>query len=235
MAAGLSLVAGYLIGGVPFGYLIARARGVDIRKVASGNIGATNVGRALGRRWGLVVLALDVAKGFAPVLFLAGAVACWLSADFVNLVRAATGLGAILGHVFTPYLGLKGGKGVATSIGVFAALLSYWIALPLAAYVLARRLSGFVSAGSTLLAILLPVAAYFRCMVDPHLKNPAGAWPVIALAGLACVLVLVRHSANIVRLARGTEHPAGGDRTDTARAQARPAEERPERRGSETR
>ena len=136
-----ALASGYLIGGVHFGYLTAHFRGVDIRDTGSGNIGATNVGRALGRWWGTVVLLLDIAKGFVPVFLLAPFIAAEIGSGNVELVRVATGLGTILGHVFTPYLGFRGGKGVATSIGVFAALCSYWVAIPLAAYGLVRKLS----------------------------------------------------------------------------------------------
>ncbi|MHC4253914.1 MAG: glycerol-3-phosphate acyltransferase, partial [Planctomycetota bacterium] len=131
MSAVAALAAGYAVGGVPFGYILARARGIDIRKVGSGNVGATNVGRALGRKWGLLALALDIAKGFLPVFFLAPALKEWFAASSAQYALSAMGLGAIMGHVFTPWLGFRGGKGVATSIGVFAALLQYWIALPL--------------------------------------------------------------------------------------------------------
>ncbi len=207
IAAAASLVAGYLVGGVPFGYLVARARGVDIRSVGSGNVGATNVGRALGRGWGTAVLALDIAKGFLPVFLLAPALAGALGAEDrgEELVRAATGLGAILGHVFTPYLGLRGGKGVATSIGVFGALVHFWIALPLVFYVAARKVTGYVSAGSIAFAALLPVAA-----AASRWGELAAAWPTVVSAGLAGVLLLVRHRENIARLARGEELAAPG-------------------------
>ena len=208
-----ALAAGYLIGGVPFGYLAARVRGVDLRRIGSGNIGATNVGRALGRRSGTLVLLLDIAKGFVPVLVLAPFLAARTGTGAVELARVMTGAGCILGHVFTPYLGLRGGKGVATSIGVFAALCSYWIALPLAAYLVLRKLTGFVSAGSIALSVLLPVAAWARSLEGPAGTGGAG-WTTTAFAALAGVLILVRHRSNIARLLRGTEHGAPSGRAD---------------------
>ncbi|MHC4200986.1 MAG: glycerol-3-phosphate 1-O-acyltransferase PlsY [Planctomycetota bacterium] len=200
IGAACALAAGYLIGGVPFGYVMARMRGIDVREVGSGNIGATNVGRALGRGWGLLALALDIAKGMLPVLFLAPAIARWGGSVDPEYGLTAMGLGAILGHVFTPYLRFRGGKGVATSVGVFAALTHYWIALPLVVYVLVKKLTGFVSAGSIALAVLLPVAA-----AASRWGELSTAWPRVAFAVFVGMLILVRHRANIARLVRGEE------------------------------
>ena len=217
-----ALASGYLIGGVPFGYLTAHFRGVDIRDTGSGNIGATNVGRALGRWWGMVVLLLDIAKGFVPVFLLAPFIAAEIGSGNVELVRVVTGLGTILGHVFTPYLGFRGGKGVATSIGVFAALCSYWIAMPLAAYGLVRKLSGYVSAGSIALALLLPLAAWLQFRL-PASGEAAGRY-TIGFAVLVGILILIRHSTNIARLVSGTEHGApGGGQPGTSGAGEREA------------
>ncbi|MHC5053217.1 MAG: glycerol-3-phosphate 1-O-acyltransferase PlsY [Planctomycetota bacterium] len=209
MSAVAALAAGYAVGGVPFGYILARARGIDIRKVGSGNVGATNVGRALGRKWGLLALALDIAKGFVPVFFLARALPGWFGASSVSsadYALSAMGLGAILGHVFTPWLGFRGGKGVATSIGVFAALLHFWIALPLVVYLLVRKLTGYVSAGSLSLAALLPAAA-----VAHRWDRLAEAWPTLAFACFAALLIVLRHRANIVRLVKGEELAASSN------------------------
>ncbi len=203
LAAVATFASGYLIGGVPFGYLAAWMRGVDIRRIGSGNIGATNVGRALGRKSGIAVLLLDIAKGFVPVFALAPFIASRVGSSEVELVRVLMGAGCIVGHVLTPYLAFRGGKGVATSLGVFAALSSYWIAIPLAAYVVLRKLTGFVSAGSIALAALLPVAAWARSR-----ETSDAGWPTVGFAALAGVLILVRHRSNIMRLARGTEHAA---------------------------
>jgi len=199
-SAAVALAAGYVVGGIPFGYILARARGIDIRKVGSGNVGATNVGRALGRKWGILALLLDIAKGFVPVFVVAPVLAERLGASSAEYALSATGLGAIMGHVFTPWLGFRGGKGVATSIGVFAALLHFWILLPLVVYVLVRKLTGFVSAGSLSLAALLPAGAAIH-----NWGRLGEKWPTLAFACFAALLIVLRHRANIVRLARGEE------------------------------
>jgi glycerol-3-phosphate acyltransferase PlsY len=245
VAALACLATGYVLGGIPFGYIVARFRGVDVREVGtfgyivarfrgvdvrevgSGNVGATNVGRALGRSWGWLVLVLDIGKGLLPVLLLAPAMAVWFGGAALLTSSSAMGLGAILGHVFTPFLGLRGGKGVATSIGVFAALVQYWIALPLGAYVVARRLTGYVSLGSISLAVCLPVAAWLS-----HRGAGARAWPVIGLASLVGALILLRHRSNIVRLLTGTEHTAPGGAAGGEGPS--PEEERPPQAGRPT-
>src|SRR5437870_3812335 len=124
LVAALALLAAYLVGAIPFGYLIARARGVDIFHAGSGNIGATNVGRVLGRRFGLVVFALDFAKGAVPV-----ALSGLLPAEahdalgLPNALRVGVALCSLLGHLFPVYLGFRGGKGVATGAGTVAVLV----------------------------------------------------------------------------------------------------------------
>jgi len=200
LSAVTALAAGYVVGGIPFGYLIARARGIDIRTVGSGNVGATNVGRALGRGWGFLALAFDIAKGYLPVAFAAPEIASFFGASSAEYALSAMGLGAIMGHVFTPWLGFRGGKGVATSIGVFAALLEFWIALPLVVYLLVRKLTGYVSAGSLSLAALLPAAAVIH-----NWGSLGEKWPTLAFACFAATLIVLRHRANIARLARGEE------------------------------
>jgi glycerol-3-phosphate acyltransferase PlsY len=197
--------------------IAARLRGVDLSEVGSGNIGATNVGRALGKGWGTCVLALDIAKGCLPVLFVAPALATGDDPFAREVLASAVGLGAILGHVFSPYVGFRGGKAVATSIGVFGALTWYWIALPLVAYVALRRTTGYISAGSIALAVLLPAAAALSFLVEGR-----GGWVTVGFAGIACIVILLRHAGNIGRLLRGEEHAAPG-----AEAAAAPPEGTP--------
>src|SRR5882724_3005914 len=139
----LTPLAGYLIGSIPFGYLVARARGVDIFKEGSGNIGATNVGRILGRPFGVLVFVLDFAKGAIPVLAAMRVGAYWPNASAQlpdGTLEVVTGLAAFLGHLYPVYIGLRGGKGVATGTGVVAVLapgptlaaLGVWIVLAVA-------------------------------------------------------------------------------------------------------
>jgi glycerol-3-phosphate acyltransferase PlsY len=205
VASLIALVAGYLIGGIPFAFIIGKMKGVDIRVVGSGNVGATNLGRAIGRSYGLIALALDIAKGLVPVLLVSPITVVVAGGTNHRITEAAMALGTIVGHVFTPYLFFRGGKGVATTIGAFAALLQFWILLPLGGYFLVRKLSGYVSAGSITLAVLLPVAAALM-----NRSELSAAWPVVVLAGAVGALVLVRHRSNVVRLIQGREHAAAG-------------------------
>ena len=119
------LIGAYLLGAVPFGLLIAAGHGIDLRKVGSGNIGATNLSRALGKRWAYVCFVLDLAKGLLPMLA-AGVWLCDLTGTVGLMARLAVGCAAVLGHIFPVYLRFKGGKGVATSFGVAVGLWPYY-------------------------------------------------------------------------------------------------------------
>jgi acyl-phosphate glycerol 3-phosphate acyltransferase len=201
----LVCLAAYLVGGVPFGYLVARARGVDILHQGSGNIGATNVGRVLGRRFGLLVFALDFAKGALPT---AAALAAAPFADpgwgpaTPQVLGVAAGLAAFLGHVFPPYLRFHGGKGVATGAGVVAVLLPapalgavlVWLAVLCAAR--------YVSLASTTAALAL---CLFHLALAPAPLAPAGL-PLTLFCVVAAGLVLLRHRANLARLVKGNEN-----------------------------
>lgn len=174
----------YLVGAVPFGLVLGRALGgVDIRQHGSRNLGATNAFRVLGPRIGLAVLALDALKGALPVLLAPPPVA------------VVAGVAAIVGHVFPVYLGFRGGKGVATSAGVLAALAPVPTAVAFGVWAAVVAATRYVSLGSVLAAVALPVA------VAVH-GGPAG---LTAAASGAAALVIVRHRANLGRLLRGTE------------------------------
>ena len=191
--AGLVVAAGYLIGAVPFGWLLGRlAGGMDVRRVGSGNIGATNVGRSLGPWAGILTLALDVGKG---------ALVVWGASRLTGQpgVAMAAGLAAVAGHVFPVYLGFKGGKGVATGLGVFLMLDPRATIGAGLIFLVALALSRRVSVGSILAAASLPVILFVR----------QGA-PGLVLAGLASsFLILYRHADNIRRLRSGTEPKLG--------------------------
>lgn len=199
----LTVLGSYLIGGIPFGYLVARWRGVDIFAQGSGNIGATNVGRVLGRRYGILVFVLDFAKGALPVT---AAVLLGRALENVTLTPdvfgVGAGLAAFLGHLFSPYLGFRGGKGVATGAGVVLVLFP----LATAAAVLAW---GAVVAGTRTVSLASLTAAVVLCVV--HLgATPApfaeDTWVLSAFCLLAAALVVARHRANIGRLLQGTEN-----------------------------
>lgn len=208
--------AAYLAGSVPFGVLIARSRGVDLRAHGSGNVGATNVGRVLGRRWGMLCFTLDLLKGLAPTLT-AGA---WLGAlGRTDLpaseawVWLAVAVAAVLGHVFPVWLRFRGGKGVATgfgaALGVFPMLtipalaaLLVWLAL-----VAATR---YVGISSCVAALTLPIGV--AAMVSLSDATHGGATPFYAATVCLVALVLWRHRSNIARTLAGTENRVGGGR-----------------------
>jgi glycerol-3-phosphate acyltransferase PlsY len=195
-----ALLLAFLLGAVPFSFLIAKARGVDIRTLGSGNIGATNLARAAGPVLGAVGLLLDAAKGAAAVLL-----ARWMTGGVPGSGgEAAAGVLAILGHNFTPFLRFRGGKGVAAGAGVFAVLAPGALLVALAVFLLAAGLSRAVALGSVLGALALPLAA--------HLLR--GDRDVVLAAVAVAALTVVRHRSNLMRLARGNENRFGaGGRT----------------------
>src|SRR5438874_758136 len=150
----LIFLASYLLGAVPFGYLVARTRGVDIFRHGSGNIGATNVGRILGRRFGVLVFALDFAKGALPVV-LADAAARQFQPAASAYLGVAAGLAAFLGHLFSPWLGFRGGKGVATAAGVVAVLVPLPALGAVGVWVVLLAAFRYVSAASVAAALAL--------------------------------------------------------------------------------
>jgi acyl phosphate:glycerol-3-phosphate acyltransferase len=189
--AAAALVAAFLLGSIPFGAILARLRGVDIQEHGSGNIGATNVARTLGRPLGVVVLLLDGAKGALPTyagLALAPQLGPWAS--------AATGLLAVLGHCYSPWLRFNGGKGVATALGVFVVVDPVAAAICVALFVLVYAVLRKASAGSLVGTSAMPVILYFK----------GASAPIIATAIATVVVILWRHRGNLSRLATGTEH-----------------------------
>jgi acyl phosphate:glycerol-3-phosphate acyltransferase len=184
------VVAVFVVGSVPTGVLVARAHGVDLRKVGSGNIGATNVGRALGKRWAIFVLLADASKGALPVLLLARS-----SSD--PWLPALAGLAAVYGQVFSIFLRGRGGKGVATSLGAGMALAPVPTLLCLATFVVVFAIVRIVSVGSLAAVGCFPV---FLLLLN------LGTAPRLAFAVAVAVLVIVRHRENLARLRRGQEH-----------------------------
>ncbi|CAG1001836.1 glycerol-3-phosphate acyltransferase PlsY [Phycisphaerales bacterium] len=213
------ILAAFLIGSIPFGLLVARAKGVDIRKVGSGNIGATNVGRALGRKWFIVVFLLDFLKGCGPVLG-AGWYLGTLGRMAVEPADAARWLGvavaAVLGHVFSPWLKFKGGKGVATGAGVMMGVFPALTIPAMGAFVvflLSLRLGRYMSLASMCAGLSLPafVAAWFHLAHRGVSLNTERGVEVrhmaafLAFALLLGVMIVWTHRANIGRLRAGTE------------------------------
>lgn len=197
------LVLAYLVGGIPFGYLAGRlVKGVDLRRVGSGNLGATNAIRQLGWGWGVGVFGLDLFKGWLAV-----GLAQRLGAASPAWLPLAAGLAAILGHSFTPYLGFRGGKGVATSAGVFLRLAPVATGLTLLVFAVVVLASRIVSLSSLTAATAMPLFLFWR---QPGDRLLLGFALVIAL------LIWIRHRANLRRLLRGEEPRFGGPRKGAA-------------------
>ena len=195
----LGLVAAYLIGAIPFGLLAGLSKGVDVRTVGSGNIGATNVVRAVGLPMGVVVFALDVLKG------LAGVVVCrTLGMEGWELGMA--GLFAVLGHSFSPFLLFKGGKGGATSLGVMFAIYPFGGLMCLVTWLLLLKLTRYVSLASMIGVLVGPVLTHL--MLPPHDIELTVVLSVIFL------LIVGRHNENIERLMNGTENRIGSKRRE---------------------
>ncbi len=196
----------YLLGSIPIGFIVARARGIDLRKVGSGNVGATNAGRALGKRIGIAVFAGDALKGLIPTI-LAGWVdersGVALSTDGVAL---SLGVAAILGHVFPVWLRFQGGKGVATSAGVCAGLHWQTVLVVIVLWYLVLRLTRYVSVASMVAACAAPFAFVAGVGLDAALGERRA---VTAFLAALAVLILVLHRKNIARLVRGQEHRVG--------------------------
>jgi acyl phosphate:glycerol-3-phosphate acyltransferase len=227
------LAGAYLVGSIPFGLLIGLARGVDIRDSGSGNVGATNAGRVLGKSWGLLCFLLDVGKGLGPTLGygLWAGLACLdpgldpggtlgvtsggVSGTEVGGMVAALGwlavsVAAVLGHVFPIWLRFKGGKGVATGLGV---VLGFWPVLTIPgviaglSWVVVAKRTGYVSLASILAACSLPVLAVVSAICWGRSAGETTVYAGVTL--VLALLIVVRHRGNLGRLRAGTEPKAG--------------------------
>ena len=196
------LISSYLIGSIPTAYIFCRLlKGIDIRKAGSGNVGATNAMRVLGKGWGIIVLFLDVLKGFLPVTVLGNNVGPGVGFISDELLRIILGLSCISGHNWTIFLGFKGGKGVATTLGVLIGLatmiagLRLALALVIATWFVIFIVSRIVSISSIVSAITFPV--YLIFLRQSHTLISAGI--------IFSIFIIFRHKANIKRLIRGEE------------------------------
>ncbi len=208
----LTALLAYLFGSLPTGFLVAKAKGVDIRTVGSKNMGATNVFRVLGKGPGILVLLVDALKGALAVLL--------LPLLFARLAPQAATVGlpltaalcAVLGHNYTCWLGFKGGKGVATSAGVLAALVPGAFLVTISVWVVVFAFSRYVSLASVCAAAALPVAtALLRAQL-----------PIVCLTLALGLLAIWKHKPNIERLVKGTEHRFGKKRPDEATPSSTP-------------
>lgn len=197
-------VGAYLLGSIPFGYILVRlTRGEDVRASGSGNIGATNVARSGGKGLGILTLVLDTFKGWLPVWVVLHLPGMPVANDRqLHVLAAAVALLAVLGHMFTIWLRFKGGKGVATGLGVFLALAPAAVLISVALFAVIFALTRYVSLGSIVAAASFPIILLIR---EGNIFGPWG----MALTTTVAVLVIVRHHQNIGRLVNGTESRFG--------------------------
>ena len=191
-------IGAYLLGSVPFGYLAGRLAGVDVRQRGSGNIGATNVLRVLGRKYGYPVFLADALKGFFAVRFGLGLGHLWVVSAYKLGVLAA--ICAVLGHSFPVWLGFRGGKGVATSAGASFGLFPVETLIAIVVWIITFLLFRFVSLASLAAAPAVPISFWLLAPVT----TPGRGW-LLAFSVAITVIVFVRHRSNMRRLLRGTE------------------------------
>jgi glycerol-3-phosphate acyltransferase PlsY len=194
------VVGSYLIGSIPFGYLVSRIAGVDIRTAGSGNVGATNVVRVLGKSYGYPVFALDFVKGFSAVkismLLALGPPPDWNSAETFGILAAVF---SVLGHSYPVWLRFRGGKGVATSAGALFALAAIGGLIGVAVWMAVFRLTRYVSVASVTAAIVLPVVIFVMSWLKESSKT------IFYFSLCASAVIVWRHRSNLSRLLHGTE------------------------------
>jgi glycerol-3-phosphate acyltransferase PlsY len=210
----LTALGAYLLGSIPSGYLVAKAKGVDIRSVGSGNIGATNAMRVLGKPAGLFVLLMDALKGYAACAFIGPCIHDWLAPHYSGLFNyfhnepvelqtrfhVLAGISAVLGHNYPCWLKFKGGKGIATTAGVYLALAPWAVLIALVVFILAVVLTKYVSVGSIAAALALPATVW--------IMSPQNLLLGIVTTALGA-LAIYKHKSNIQRLMAGTENRLG--------------------------
>lgn len=217
----------FLCGSIPFGLIIAKAKGINIREHGSGNIGATNVLRVVGKKYGITCLLLDAIKGFIPVVIAvnliqitgknvglfhiggldASALLLPAAEQFKGqLVHVLTALAAVLGHNYSPWVGFKGGKGIATSAGVLLALMPAGVGLLIVVWLVVFLLSRYVSLASIIAAAALPLITIYGSWFHGRIAD--GTWnkPLFSFSLIIAILAVWKHRSNITRLLAGTEH-----------------------------
>lgn len=199
------IIGSYLLGSLPFAMIIAKCHGKDIRNIGSGNIGATNLGRACGKKWGYLCFILDVAKGMVPMLI--GKILIANQTPAVLFLWLAVGFAAVTGHIFPVYLKFKGGKGVATSFGIALGLWPYYsvcAAFTLIIWVTVVLMTRYISLASIISAAIFPISLAVAIFFNSHWQL-ADLWPLLIAATIIPVFVITRHRENIKRLIAGTE------------------------------
>lgn len=216
----------FLLGSIPFGLLIAKAKGINIREHGSGNIGATNVLRVVGKKYGITCLLLDALKGFIPVLLAINVIsiagrAPLMTFDFPDnwilhlsaaealkgqIAHILTALAAVLGHNYSPWVGFRGGKGIATSAGVFLALMPAGLGILVIVFLVVFLTTRYVSLASIVAAAALPMVTFWGSWHHGRVQD--GTWnkPLFVFTVVIGLLAIWKHRSNIQRLRNGTEN-----------------------------
>jgi len=214
----------FLLGSIPFGLLIAKAKGIDIRQHGSGNIGATNVLRVMGKKFGIPCLLLDILKGFVPTLLAISLIRFTGQPVGISIayllpfaktdnpqflaqsLQVITGLCAVLGHNYSPWVGFKGGKGIATTAGVVTALMPAAIGILILIWLVLFKVTRYVSVASIVAVALVPIITLWGSWHHGRIQD--GTWnkPLFAFSVLVALLGIWKHRSNIQRLIAGTEN-----------------------------
>ena len=209
IAKGIGILAvSYLIGSIPFGFIIGKMHGIDIREHGSGNIGATNVTRVIGPWTGKLCFFLDFIKGILPVYLTMMLTGRGLIEDPCGMFPACASFAVVAGHIWPVYLKFKGGKGISTAAGAILPLSPYAVLIAFAMWVIVFEASKYVSLASIVASIVLPVSALLLKLF--HLSG--ASWPSIAFFFLLGILAVLKHKSNIQRLLNGTENRFSGDK-----------------------
>ena len=202
---------GFLLGSIPFGLLMGKLKGIDIRQHGSGNIGATNVFRTLGKKLGITCLLLDFTKGLIPVLIAGNMVEPMMAEQqfTAQSIEVLTALASIMGHNYSPWIGFKGGKGIATTAGAITAMMPFGLVLLIPVWAIFTFTTKYVSVGSIAAAASLPILVITGSAYHGKLAN--GTWnkPLFIFSLIAAILAIWKHRANIARLKAGTENRIG--------------------------
>ncbi|MHC4737265.1 MAG: glycerol-3-phosphate 1-O-acyltransferase PlsY [Planctomycetota bacterium] len=208
MAVFIILIIGaYLLGSIPFGLLIAKAHGRDLRSIGSGNIGATNLSRALSRKWAVFCFCLDVAKSLVPMLIAMTLIETAEPTPASLFLWLAVGCAAVLGHIFPVYIKFRGGKGVATSFGVALGLWPYYTICAIVAIIIwaiVVLIKRYISLASLVASVAFPITLILAIAITPG-WNFANLWPLLTVAVAIPLMVIVLHRENIKRIIAGTE------------------------------
>jgi len=205
----LAVIGSYLLGAVPFGFLIAKKRGFNIYEHGSGNIGATNVFRVVGKTWGILTSILDILKGFIPAMVIPMVLAVFGMKEYYVPLQLSCAFAAIIGHCWPIYLKFKGGKGVATSAGAMIGLAPLPALVAFIVWIIVMLIFRFVSLASIMAAIVLAVATWVAFFMD--IMRPGTRFDIYIpiVLNLLCLLIILRHKKNIERLIKGTENRFG--------------------------